>query len=183
MFILSGQLLPLDVPFTGPDGTRYPANWLRLSTAEEKAAIGITEQPDTPQQYWDQRYYWGYTQEGELIPKQLEDELITSEEGNTYTQTGLKTLHIRQTKETANSLLAPTDWYVVRKLERNIDIPVGIVSYRASVIEVSEERENLIKSVTTVAELKGLYESSVVGIGTEQITNAPVMPEWPSINN
>jgi len=180
MFILNGKPLALDRAFTTDDGIQYPKNWLRLSTLEQRAAIGITEQSDSPS--WDQRYYWGYDQEGNLIPKQLEDEVITPEEGQSYTQTGLKTQHINQTRETANKLLASTDWYVVRKFERDIDIPVGIVSYRATVIDVSEKRETLISNVTTVDELKGLYESSVTGIGTEAVVNSPVMPEWYSVN-
>lgn len=168
MFILNGKPLAPDRAFTTADGTRYPSNWLRLSTPEQKAAIGITEAPE-PQSY-DQRYFWGYDTDGNLIPKQLEDETITPEEGEPYTQTGLKTLHIRQTKETANSLLSPTDWYIIRKFERNIDVPIGIVSYRAGVIAVSEQREALIEAVTTVEELKGLYESDV-------------MSNWPSLQN
>jgi hypothetical protein len=39
------------------EGIQYPANFLRLSTLEEKEAIGITEVPDPPT--WDQRFYWG----------------------------------------------------------------------------------------------------------------------------
>ena len=181
MFILNGKSISPDSAFTTPDGTQYPANWLRLSTPEEKAAIGISEAPDPIPH--DQRYYWGYDADGNLIPKQLEDETVTPEEGGSYTQTGLKTLHISQTKQTANTLLQPTDWYVIRKLERDVDVPVGIVSYRAAVISVAEQRETLISSVSTVAELKGLYESSVTGIGTESVTNPPAMPEWPNINN
>jgi hypothetical protein len=179
MFILNGKPLALDIAFTTPDGTQYPANWLRLASPSQREAVGITEQSDPP--VWDQRYYWGYDADGKLIPKQLEDEVVTPEEGEPYTQTGLKTLHIQQTKETANTLLAPTDWYIVRKFERNIDVPVGIVSYRAAVIEVSEERETLIGAVTTVEELKGLYESSTTGIGTEEVIVPPAMPDWPNI--
>jgi len=179
MFVLNGKPLALDRAFTTPDGTQYPANWLRLASPQERAAIGITEQPNPPS--WDRRYYWGYDADGELIPKQLEDETITPEEGEPYTQTGLKTLHINQTKDTANTLLAPTDWYIVRKFERDVDVPVGIASYRAAVIEVSGQRENLIGLTTSVAELKGLYESSVVGIGTEEVINPPAMPNWPTI--
>lgn len=167
MFILNGKPLPLDAPFTH-NGVQYPANWLRLTTLEEKQAIGITEEPDPI--IHDQRYYWDIG-----IPKKLEDETITSEEeGRTYIQTGLKTQHILQTKETANSLLSPTDWYVVRKFERNIDIPADIVSYRNDVISVAEEREELISAVTTVEELKALYESS---------TDGSAMPNWPSLGN
>ena len=34
----------------------YPANWLRLSTAQEKKNLGITE-VDDPKTY-DSRFYW-----------------------------------------------------------------------------------------------------------------------------
>ena len=181
MFILNGKPLAPDRAFTTPDGTQYPARWLRLSTPQQREAIGITEAPDEIPH--DQRYFWGYDQEGNLIPKQLEDEIVTPEDGEPYTQTGLKTQHIRQTKETANSLLQPTDWYITRNFERNIEVPVGIVSYRAEVLAVSDAREILISSVTSVEELKSLYESSTVGIGTSVVNHPPVMPEWPSINN
>lgn len=166
MFILNEKPLALDVPFTH-NGVQYPANWLRLTTFEEKQAIGITEEADPIPH--DQRYYWDTG-----IPKQLEDETVTSEDGRTYIQRGLKTQHILQTKETANSLLSPTDWYVVRKFERNIDIPADIVSYRNDVILVAEEREELISAVTTVEELKALYESSA---------NGSTLPSWPSLEN
>jgi hypothetical protein len=162
MFILAGKPLALDRAFTTPDGTQYPANWLRLASPSQRAAIGITEQADPP--VWDQRYYWGYDADGNLIPKQLEDETVTPEVGDPYIQTGLKTQHIKETKETANTLLAPTDWYIVRKFERNIDIPSNVVTYRAAVISVSEQRETLISSVTTVQELQNLN-----------------LPDWPTL--
>jgi hypothetical protein len=42
MFILDGKPLSPDVAFT-TGGIKYPVNFLRLSTLEEKEAIGITE--------------------------------------------------------------------------------------------------------------------------------------------
>ena len=181
MFILNGKPLALDKAFTTADGTQYPRNWLRLATPEQRAAIGITEEPD--QIPHDQRYFWGHDADGNLIPKQLEDELITPEEGEPYTQTGLKTQHISQTKQTANAFLQPTDWYLIRKIDEDIDVPVGITSFRREVKIVCAERESLIGLTTSVSELKGLYESSVTGIGTEATTLPPAMPQWPNINN
>jgi len=55
MFLLNGQPLQLDAPFE-VDGTSYPANWLRLTSIEEKNAIGITEVVDTTVAYDDQFY-------------------------------------------------------------------------------------------------------------------------------
>jgi hypothetical protein len=99
-FLLDGQPLAVDTPFKTPDGTQYPANWLRLSTAEEKTAIGITEVPDsTP---YDQRFYFGYDAEGHLIPK---DHAQLVEQWTA------------QTRTTANSLLSPTDWIIIREAD------------------------------------------------------------------
>ena len=54
-FKLDGKTLPVGVAFSHND-INYPANWLNLSTAEEKSAIGITEISD-PVSY-DPRFYY-----------------------------------------------------------------------------------------------------------------------------
>jgi hypothetical protein len=99
VFILDGRPLSPDVPFTH-DGIQYPANWLRLATPEERAAIGITEVPD-PAPY-DQRFYWGYDADGHLIPKD---------------HAQLVEQWVGQTRQTANSLLQPTDWIIIREAD------------------------------------------------------------------
>ena len=55
-FLLDGKPLAVDVPFTVGD-INYPANWLRLSSAQEKKDLGITEVADAPT--YDSRFYWG----------------------------------------------------------------------------------------------------------------------------
>jgi hypothetical protein len=112
MFLLNGQPLQLDIPFE-IDGTSYPANWLRLTSIQEKNAVGITEVAD-PQVAYDDRFYWGVD-----IPMDLDV---------------LKTRWKAQVKDTANKLLAQTDWMIIRKVERSVDIPVDTVTYRAAVI-------------------------------------------------
>ena len=44
-FKLDGVTLKIDVPFTSK-GVKYPAIWLRLTTLDEKKAIGIEEVTD-----------------------------------------------------------------------------------------------------------------------------------------
>jgi hypothetical protein len=94
MFLLDGRPLSPDVAFTH-DGIQYPANWLRLSSQQDRAAIGITEVPD-PAPY-DQRFYWG--------PDLPKDHAQLVEQ---WTQ---------QTRTTANTLLAPTDWVIIREAD------------------------------------------------------------------
>jgi len=113
MFLLNNnQIIPLDTPFE-INGTSYPANWLRLTSLEEKQAIGITEVADETTHY-DDRFYWGVDN-----PKDLTD---------------LKKNWTAQVKDTANKLLAQTDWMVIRKAERNVDVPSNTTTYRTEVI-------------------------------------------------
>lgn len=127
MFLLNNAPLPLDTPFT-IDGTSYPANWLRLTSIAEKNAVGITEVPDVTVAY-DDRFYWGVDN-----PKQLDDLTVTPEEGVPYIQYGLKHQWITQVKDTANKLLAVSDWMIIRKAERNVDVPQNTSAYRISII-------------------------------------------------
>jgi hypothetical protein len=131
MFLLNGQPLQLDTPFE-IDGTSYPANWLRLTSLEEKQAIGITEVEDETTSYNDQ-FYWGVDN-----PKDLTD---------------LKKNWTAQVKDTANKLLSQTDWMVIRKAERNVDIPAATVTYRAEVITEIERLKTAIEAAADVPAL------------------------------
>lgn len=146
MFKLNNTPIGLDQPFTTEDGTSYPSNWIRLATQEERAAIGITE-VDDPASY-DDRFFWSAEN-----PKQLEDIEVTPEEGNTYTQKGLKSQWTAQVKDTAGKLLAESDWMVIRKAERNVDIPADTVAYRAAVVV---ECARLEQAITDAADVPAL---------------------------
>jgi hypothetical protein len=69
---------------------------------------------------------------------------------------GLKSDHIAQVKHNTNMTLATTDWYVIRKAERNVDIPADVATYRAAVIAWATATEASITAVTTVEELKAI---------------------------
>jgi len=131
MFLLNGQPLPLDIPFD-LEGTSYPANWLRLTSIEEKNAIGITEVADTTTTY-DDRFYWGVD-----IPMDLDI---------------LKTRWSAQVKDTTNKLLAQTDWMVIRKVERSVDIPTDTATYRAAVLAECTRLVAAIAACTDVPSL------------------------------
>ena len=146
MFLLNGNPLPLDTPFQ-IDGTSYPANWLRLTSIEEKNAVGITEVEDQTTQY-DDRFYWGVDN-----PKQLEDITVTPENGEPYIQHGLKHNWIAQVKDTAGKLLAQTDWMVIRKAERDVAIPATTVTYRAAVVAEANRLETAINACSDVPAL------------------------------
>jgi hypothetical protein len=149
MFILDGKPLAPDVAFTH-EGIQYPANWLRLATPEEREAIGITEVPDPPT--WDQRFYWGYTEDGELIPKD---------------HTQLVEQWTQQTRTTAGTLLAPTDWVIIREADNGKPADPALKQWRQDIRLATGQKNAAIEATADTAELAAYIT------GTEY-------PVWPS---
>jgi hypothetical protein len=170
-FKLGTRTIQLDTPFTHND-IQYPANWIRLASEEDKSAIGMTWEADAVR--YDDRFYW----DGDINhPKALEDKEESDEDGNPlYVKVlgtvdgkpamvdsterlvtkGLKSNFIAQIKHTAGTILTQTDWMVIRKAERNVDIPTAVATYRASVVAKATELETSITAVTTVEQLIAL---------------------------
>ena len=149
MFILDGKPLALDRAFTH-DGVQYPANWLRLASPAERAAIGITEAPDPPT--WDQRFYFGYDQDGKLIPKD---------------HTQLVEQWTQQTRQTANTLLAPTDWIIIRESDNGKPADPAIKTWRENIRLATGVKNAAIAATADTDEL------AVYITGTEY-------PVWPA---
>jgi hypothetical protein len=127
----------------------------------------------------DDQYYWvTQNEDGSYtgVPKALEDKEESDEDGNPmYVQIfdrtvgeygamvntterlitkGLKSQWIAKVNHNTNMTLIPTDWYVIRKAERNIDIPADVATYRAKVIAWCTATKASITAVTTVEQLK-----------------------------
>ena len=148
--------LPLDVAWTDADGIQRPANWLRLSTERDRELLGITWVADTSNNY-DQRFYFGVDN-----PKRLNDEALLDEDGNDTgeVQTGLKTLWKAKQNEIAASLLAPSDWRVIKAKETSTNIPSAWKTYRAAVRTACNTRQTEIDNCSDVAALKELLYGS-----------------------
>jgi hypothetical protein len=165
MFKHNNVSIPLDTPFT-IDGTSYPSNWLRLTSLAEKQAVCITEVADVTTTY-DDRFFWSADN-----PKLLNDREESDEDGNPmYVKVlgvvdgkpamvdsterlvtkGLKSNWTAQVKDTANKLLAQTDWMVIRKAERNIDVPSNTTTYRVAVITECTRLVTAIESAADVS--------------------------------
>ena len=145
MFILDSKPLALDRAFTH-EGIQYPNTWLRLATPEEREAIGITEAPD-PEPY-DQRFYWGPD-----LPKD---------------HTELVTQWVAQTKTTAGTLLAPTDWMITRSAEPGgKPASEAVLEERAAIRAKSDEKEAAIEATANTDELAAYITSAEYSTWTE----------------
>jgi hypothetical protein len=126
----------------------------------------------------DDRFYWVTENEDNTfsaIPMQLDDREEVDSNGNPMYEKvwdeatrsmvdtakrmvsrGLKSNHIARVKQTTNSILSQTDWMVIRKAERNVDIPANVVAYRAAVLIEASRVEAAIAAVTNVDELAAI---------------------------
>ena len=177
-FKLDGSPLAVDVAFKTSDGTQYPANWLRLSTADEKTALGITEVADDP--IYDSRFYWGNGTAKTLTDTNEVDENgdpVLDENGDQVVTLGVKSVLKAEEKATANSLLTKYDWYVVRKAEKSTAIPTAITTYRDAVRTACNTRETEIDACADTAALVTLYgQTEKDGVFTPNMTQYPVDP-------
>jgi len=168
MFQLNGNPISIDSEVT-INGVRYP----HLRDPALREQLGIVEVAD-PEQY-DQRFYWGVGN-----PKLLNDREEVDQDGNPmYVKVlgevngepamvdsterlvtkGLKSQWTAQVKTTAGSMLAQTDWMVVRKAERNIDVPATVAVKRAAIVA---ECDRLEAAIAGCADVEALI--AVVGL-------------------
>ena len=160
-FQLNGKPIDIYRPYTTESGIKYP----NLRDPAIRADLGVEEVADEPT--YDQRFYWGVDN-----PKLLNDREEVDEHGNPLwvqeynplTETmqntnvrlvtkGLKSQWIAQVKHTAGTLLAQTDWMVIRKAERSVDIPTATQTYRTAVVAEADRLEAAILACDNVESL------------------------------
>ena len=112
----NGKLVSDDMAFTW-NGIQYPSNWIKLSTQVDRVAIGL-EGPLPAPPWYDQQFYWGYDNEGKLIPKDHAE---------------LVTLYCGYCRMNANALLRDTDWMVIREADNGTVISQDWKDWRESI--------------------------------------------------
>jgi hypothetical protein len=176
------QIIQPDVAFTIGE-KQYSARFIRNATEAERKAVGVYEiiqgQQADQRFYWVTGPNYRVNEVNQTVEasytstaKALEDKLETKEDGtplyvqvyNHQTQQmedtteqvvtkGLKSQWIAQTKQTAGSMLAATDWMVIRKAERNVDIPSSVATKRAAIVA---ECDRLEAAITAAADVDAL---------------------------
>lgn len=164
--------------WTNNDGVQHPANWMIWSDEQKTAAgLAFSAAPAT----YDSRFYWDAN-----TPKNIADvnevdnngEPVLGSDGKQIVTLGLKSQWKAITKERAAGLLAPTDWYVVRKAEDSTTtIPSDVSTYRASVRTKSGQIEAAIDGAANHAAFLALFDATFDDLGN-QTAPAPVN-DWP----
>ena len=158
-WLYNGRTLKVGKSWTDDNGYKHPYNWASAWSAEDKEEWGVTWQDD-PDTSYDNRFYWARDVERSLTDINEVDEddnPILDQDGNQVVTKGLKTIWIEQTKATANSLLAKSDWYVVRNAEKSTAIPADITTYRDDVRTASNTIETAINACADLDAFKALF--------------------------
>jgi hypothetical protein len=155
MFLLDGKPLAPDVPFTATnadgDLIQYPANWLRLSSAKDRKRVGITEQPDPAPV--DFRFYW--------------DTGIPKDHGQLVTQ------WVAQTRTTAGTLLAPSDWMIIREQDNATPVPADVKAWRESIRTACNDKVNAIEATTDTESLAAYITGDAYSVWPQLAGDAP----------
>lgn len=163
------EIVKLFAPYTlweDKNGTQHGPDSLLSLTVDQKQDLGIYDVAYAIRP--DDRFYFvvennpSFDQAEKIVKvtftstaKPLEDS--GTEEFPVY---GLKTQWIKQFKANANAMLSSTDWMLVRKIERNVDIPAATTTYRAAIVAEANRLETVISAATTVEGLITAIESA-----------------------
>ena len=182
------------------DGTQYPASIFRIWSAADLKAKGLYSYTETGQK--DTTYYnmggISYTvddDKGTVVgtysstAKGMDDVKWTSKEisdgdapdgatTDTVKTEGLKTIWKKKIKDQANGLIAPYDWYTLRKAQAGTAIPSDINTYINAVRTASGVNEANVDSTANVTQMIERSQPTYDKDGKFQANS--VYSEWPT---
>ena len=147
---------------------QYPADIFTKWSVEEKEAIGIHEVVFDNSNFKDGKWYINTNQSfafvdgtvtasyGTATPKAHADVTETIDGVENITP-GLKTNLIKDLKSKVASILAKTDWYVIRNTEKSTAIPSAISTHRDLVRTKQAQMETAITNASDTAALETLH--------------------------
>ena len=135
------------------DGVTHPSNWIIWSDTHKTDVIGLTWEDDVIQAPYDHFYYSGYNSDGNLVGRTLST---------------LQSSKVTQAKEQSANCLKSTDWYITRKVERNVAIPSEITAYRLAIVTNYASLKTAINNASNIDELIACYET-VAGVSNKPL--------------
>jgi len=159
------------------DGTyKHPYNWASAWSAEDKKKFKLVWEKEEDTSF-DNRFYWSKGIERKLDDEDAKDEdgkQLYQEDGKTkLINEGLKTIWIRQTKESANSMLTKSDWYIIRATDdSSLAVPSDITAKRKAIRDACKNIEDKITACKTLDNFIKLFDTPMKdGVPTG---NAPI---------
>jgi hypothetical protein len=152
IFKVDGRQIHLGRSWTDASGTQHPSSWGRWSDAE-KAAAGISSVVLQPLP--DDRLY---------TASHNADGSVASTARELDGERGVKAALIRQVKQQQGSLLAQTDWQIIRKADAGSEaaVPANIQSWRNAIRAKADASEAAITEAADTAALAALLDAGTL---------------------
>ena len=162
--------------WTDDNGITHPKNW-HIWSAADKEAAGLTEvMPETPP---DSRLYtWGYDPDGVTISataKAMDD--VGS--GDDLVK-GVKSSLKDEVKSQQGSLLAQTDWALVRFVDTTVAVPVNIQTWRDAIRAKATDMEAAITGAADTDAVAALFLTNTLE-DDGSTTKSGILYDWPEL--
>ena len=175
-WLYSGRNIRVGRSWTDNDGVKHPTQWAVAWSTDEKTAHGLVWEDDPAP--FDSRFYWAADVEkniDDVNEVDMNGDPLLDEDGNQVVTLGLKSNAKALVKTQAGSLLAPTDWMVIKATEvADYSVPADVTTYRAAVRTASNTIEAAIDACTDLASFMALYDVPVDADGVPT-GNAPIV--------
>ena len=143
------------------------------------------------QPFPDQRLYWSsHNDDGSVAStaKRLTDvnevdkdgKAILDRDGNQIVTLGVKRNLKNEVKSQQASLLAQTDWAIVRKADKGTAVPSNIQTWRDAIRTKATEMETAIDNAADTAAVEALFITYTTDSGGNT-TKSGILYDWPEL--
>ena len=191
MWKYNGRTILVGKAWVDDNGIQHPANW-HIWSASDKAAAGLTEvTQETPP---DSRLYtWGYQADGVTISKTArsltdvglvdgDGNAVNDDDGNQSMQPGVRSDLKAEVKSQQGSLLAQTDWAVIRKADKGTAIPSNIQTYRDAIRTKATAMESAIDGAANTDAVAALFVTRTTN-EDGSVTKSGILYDWPVLGD
>ena len=166
------------------NGVLHPRNW-NIWSDDHKASMNIEEitldaKPDGKFHNWIDKGLEGISN---ITDKKLDDTDAVKGDGSVEGKKlvlGLKSQEKLNVKQQQGSLLAQTDWAVVRKADTGVAVPTKIATYRAAIRTKATEMEKAIDDASNMAAFKALFLIHDMD-SDGKVTKTGILFDWPEL--
>ena len=191
----TGQTIRPGKSWRDENRTLWPRNWSTVWSKKTKIARGVIEIVlENPP---DSRFYtWSQNRDGTInkTAKSLDDygvvrvidqdtgetEPVLNEDGSQIIARGVKFDLKQAVNSQQGSLLIQTDWIYIRKIDKDVEIPAHIQTYRDSVRVQGDAMKAAIDGATTIEEIVALFVKYTKNEDGSQ-TKSGILYDWPEL--
>jgi hypothetical protein len=173
----SGKIIRENQSWVDANGITHPDNW-QIWTSDYKKSMGLEEFTPDPAPN-DITWSWTRDEAGKVTKtaRNLADTNVTID-GVSAVRLGVKSTLINEVKDQQGSLLAQSDWAIIRKADKGTAIPSNIQTWRDAIHSKATAMETAITNAADTAAIEALF------LVTDKDGNTTgILYDWPELGD